>query len=145
MNSLEQLVRPSISTVRLTTRRITAKQTPQNRQPVAVAWGTAGALPQPTKEDDGQLSFKIENCNDTFTEKSRKTSQQTITDSESGASVSFDITDKIIFSKAPSDADNVGSFRTETTSYSVADPFAGTSFGDVPKGQICDSSYTLNN
>lgn len=142
---MESLVRPFASPTPLATRRVISQNKTIASQQVLIAWGQPGTLPTPTKEEPGQLSFKIENCNDSFKEKNRETHDQTITDNASGASVTFSITDKIIFSKAPADSQNVGNFRTETTAYSVADPFAGTSFGDVPKGQLCDSSYVLNN
>lgn len=145
MPSLEQLVRPFAKPTPLATRRVFGINQSVATEEVLVAWGTAGNLPTPTKEEDGQIGFKIENCNDTFKEKDRKTHDQTITDDASGASVTFTITDNITFSKESLDAQNVGSFRTETTVYSVVDPFADTSFGDVPKGNICNSSYTLNN
>lgn len=146
MNALEQLIRPSISTVRLASRRIVSRQTANTRDPVLVAWGSAGSLPSPTKEEEGGVGFKIENCNEVFDEKKRKTHDQTITDSSgSGASVTFTITDNITFAKKPIDGANVGSLRTETTSFSVPDPFAGTPFGDVSKSDQCSSSYALKN
>lgn len=145
MPSLEQLVRPFAKPTPLATRRVFGINANVAPEEVIIAWGVAGTMPTPTKEDDGQVGFKVENCNDTFKEKNRKTHDQTISDPNSGSSVTFTITDNIVFSKDPADASNVGSLRTETTSFSVPDIFAGTPFGDVSASQQCSSSYTLNN
>lgn len=143
--SLEQIVRPFQKPVSIATRRIVSVNQNVTSQDAIIAWGQAGAMPSPTQEQPGQTGFKIENCNETFHEKNRTTHDQTITDGASGASVTFTITDKITFSKSNLDAVNVGSLRTETTVYSVPDPFATTQFGDVSKSNICESSYALNN
>ncbi len=146
--ALEQIVRPFVSTISLTTQRIIAKNKTVNSEPVLIAWGQTGLLPTPTLDPGVPgAGFKVEECNDNFTEQKskRKTHDQTITDDASGASVTFTITDNIVFSKAPADAKNVGSLRTETTSFSVIDPFAGTAFGDVSKSNQCNSSFALDN
>lgn len=143
---LEQIVRPYQNSGALATRRIIADNTQVAVTQSQLRWGEAGGMPSPTEEttDDGGIGFKLETCDDNFSEKDRDVDTVDVPNTaDPSQSVQVERIKRISFTKKNQPL--VGAIRSQTTTFAAADPFAGTPFGDVPAQDNCKSTFNLKN
>lgn len=104
MSGLESIVRPFVAPNRLATRRLVAAREKIDVEPAILSWGKAGTIPGATQIDapdaDSFLSFTVKDCDEGFSEISRKTTVVRVT--QDGAPenfVDFNRIDQIAFQK----------------------------------------------
>lgn len=141
---LETAVRPFTAAPNLATRIIIARNTRVQVTQAELIFGAAGTLPTPTVHAAG-FGFKVENCNNTNTEKSRKQTPVKIQQKDNPDNwVMVQRIEQIVFSKKPDDVQN--DFKQAFSSFakSVADainsPWAG-----VLTATDCNEKYNLKN
>jgi hypothetical protein len=145
MQGLEQLVRPFRDPGAIVNQRIIADNTAAPVTRARAEWGTAGGMPTATEVDTGvqPLQFKVEQCDAKYNETSRNTTKHRVENpDDSSQYVIVESISKITFQHTEQ-SKIVGAIRSETTTFTDIDPFAGTPFGDVQKQDDCKSEFNL--
>lgn len=142
---LEQIIRPFQSPPSFARRRIIGVSQTVEKTEVIVRWGSGGTLPSPTLDPgDPTNGFKINECDDNYTEKKRDVTPIVVTGKDGESTITFERIKSMQFGKKNHTSTKiVGAIRTETTTFADTDPFAGTVFGDVPATENCNATFNL--
>lgn len=146
---MEALVRPFQRPDRFIRQRLIAARAKQDVSSAVISWGAAGDVPTPHQIEDASdfFNFQLVDCNDRYTEASRRTTPQRITNpNDSGQYIDWDRIEQITFTKNEKQDPEASVANKLATSFTTHWAI-GSDWHVVfdPDNRKCQSRFSLNN